>query len=181
MGTFRPDGLQLLPVNNKRIEFSDDRRTLLFVEQPDVDSIKFLYGAIDADKRIILPPATSKLSFLNHSADLILSENAEKKYSLINIRTGKVMPYFDYDFHITDFTLPNAYLAGKKGYLYALFSPEGERLTEAIYRSFYKPTETDRLMFNEAIIFRARKNNDELCGITNTGKEIIPQKSESKR
>ena len=108
---------------------------------------------------------------------MILAIDSAKKNTLINITTGERILFNGFRLDNFDIQLPDGYIIAveEKSYKRALFSPQGKKLTEAIYDSLGPVTEKDKKLFDEKVVCMA-KTKVGFVGITKTGKEIIPKK-----
>lgn len=174
-GVYRADGKQLLPLNNIYLNYQKGKKAIIFKKRSESDSTLFLFGAIDLNGKLIASPSTGRWSFIERSPNVILVVDSSLKNSLINIITGEVFPYERYQFNNYEIQLENDYIVARSNFKYALVSPDGKRLTEPIYSSFYPVTEKEKKLFDEEVVCLSR-TKDGLVGISRTGKEIAAKK-----
>ncbi|MEO8768795.1 MAG: WG repeat-containing protein [Ferruginibacter sp.] len=177
VGVYKSDGVQLLPANNLNSYWQKDGNIILYTKRSETDSMKLLSGAIDLDGKPIIAISTDKLFPLHCNLDMILAIDSAKKNTLINIITGERISFNGYQLGNFDIQLQDGYIIAvkEKSYKCALVSPQGKKLTEAIYDSLGPVTEKDKKLFDKEVVCIA-KTKDGLVGITKTGKEIVAKK-----
>jgi hypothetical protein len=171
MGLYRADGIIILPISYNYILHRPENYAILAGRKSESDSNKYQYSAVDINGKFIVAFTNNVLSFLPNAPGVFLSTNEDKKAAFVNAKTGEVVTPYEFDADYGN-KLNNGYIAAKKGWLYALVSPEGKKLTEAVYSDFYMPTAKNKLWFDDEIICVARRN-EQLLGLTKTGKEIL--------
>ena len=112
---------------------------------------------------------------IDYSPNILHAVDDSRKAAYINAKTGVAFTMYEYDYgFINDReNLSGGYLAARKNWRFALISPEGKQLTDAIYDGLGKATDKIRAMFAEAIVCTG-KRNEKWYGITKEGREILP-------
>lgn len=171
MGLYRADGIKVVPIIYNYVVHRAENYAILIGKKSELDTNKYQYAAVDINGKLIAPFTNNVLSFLPHAPDVLLSTNQDKKAAFVNARTGEVVTPYEFDADYQN-KLNNGYIAAKKGWFYALVSPDGKKLTEAVYSDVYMPTPKNKLWFDDEIICVV-KRNERLLGLTKTGKEIL--------
>ncbi len=172
MGMYRADGSKILPISYTNINYQQNQHVIIVTKSSEMNAKSYLYAAVDIDGKMIVPFSGNVLSFLTYSPGVLVSTNPDKLSAFVNARTGALFTPYEYDNTGFGITLTNGYVAAKKNWRYALISPDGEKLTDAIYSDFFVPTDKNKLSFDEEIVCMAR-GNEKLYGITKTGKAIL--------
>ena len=170
-GMYRADGIKVVPIIYNYVFHRPENYPILIGKRSESDTNKLQYAAVDINGKFITPFTDNVLSFLPDAPDVILSTNQDKKAAFINAKTGEIVTAYEFD---TDYQnkLKTGYITAKKGWLYALISPDGKKLTEAVYSDVYMPTAKNKIWFDDEIICVV-KRNERLLGLTKTGKELL--------
>jgi hypothetical protein len=176
-GIYNVEGIKIQPVEYNFISTHRDIKpcsSIIIEKKVSPNSENSLHALLDKNGKIIVPLSENKIDFINEIPNLVKSTNADNLCALVNANTGKVLTPYQYENFEHNYKLFSGYLLAKKNYRYALVSPDGRILTEAVYHEFIKATDVTTLSFDEEIIYLARKH-ERYFGITKDGKEIVPQ------
>ena len=170
-GMYRADGLRILPVEYSYINYNQDCNAIIIGKKADILSDSFLFAAVDINGKILVPFSRNQLRILDRSPNLLLAKNTNGLAAFVNAKTGEIFTAYEFDEIEPLFPLTNSFIVAKKNWHYALISPDGKKLTDAVYSGFSPVTEKNKLWFPEEIVCLGRLG-EKLYGITKTGKAI---------
>ena len=171
-GIYRADGLMIAPVDYNFINWQQDRQVFILGKygkgyKPE----ETFYTAVDINGRVIAGPDTNKLSMIDANAGLLLSTHPSGKSAFVNVHSGKVTTAYEYDYAGHESLLGNGYVVARKNFRFAVISPAGKVLTQAIYERVTQADEAQRTWFDAKVIGIGMRDN-KLFGITPEGKEL---------
>ncbi len=171
LGLYRADGFTVLPASYYYINHQPGQHAILVAKRSASDTNRLLYASVDINGKLIAPFSDNQLSFIPGATNIYESKNKDRKAAIVNAHTGEVITPFEFEAgYMKD--LGNGYVAAKKGWFYALVSPEGKILTEALYNEMYRPDQKNRLWFDEEIVCVA-KRFEQYIGLTSSGKQLL--------
>lgn len=171
LGLFRADGVQVLPVSYYYINNQPGYHAILVAKRSEADTNRLLYAAVDINGKFIAPFSDNELSLLSNAPGIYVSKDKDRKVAIVNALNGEAITPFEFEAGYVN-NLGNGYISAKKGWFYALVSPDGKKLTEAVYSEMSAPTPKNRRWFDEEIVCVA-KRYQQYIGLTSTGKELL--------
>ena len=170
-GIYNAAGQQVIPPMYYTLNYDANLNLVVGAKPDKKDSLKVVYEVWDLDGRNIIHDFPYLITLMSGNKNVMVITDKKNKSGFINIKTGKSKISFAYEWLSYRSKLADGYFTAKRDWFYALFSPEGDKLTPEIYSDFKMPDIKSQLIFGDKLFCFATRD-DKVYGMTKNGEEF---------
>lgn len=171
-GAYNLTGQQIVPPIFYRINYDISNNLMVGLKLDKTDSLKVLYDVRDFNGEIIIQDSPNPISFISENKNVLVVTNKQNKSGFFNIITKTSKSLFEYEWLSYRSKLAHGFFTANKNGFYALFSPDGDKLTAEIYSDFKMPDAKSQLKYGTKLFCYATRDN-KIYGITKAGAEFL--------